>query len=98
MGYRGLFGVLLDVLSCRELRPGTFESYVAVLWCQIVGSTMHCVVGDGVGILVADSALVSFHMPKGIDLAVEYVVGFAFGWMDGLSSTVHSGPGWLLPT
>ncbi len=41
---------------------------------------MHCVAGDGLGILVAAAALAPLHLPPVIDLVVEYVVGFGFGW------------------
>jgi hypothetical protein len=78
--YSGLFGALLYVLSCREPRPGTHEAYVAARWRQVVGSTMHCVAGDGLGILVAAAALAPLHLPPAVDLVVEYVVGFGFGW------------------
>ena len=40
------------VLGRREPLPGLHERYVAVRWRQTLGSTMHCVAGDGVGILV----------------------------------------------
>ena len=30
---------------------GLHERYVGVRWRQVLGSTMHCVAGDGVGIL-----------------------------------------------
>jgi hypothetical protein len=78
--YSGLFGALLYVLSCREPLPGTHEAYVAARWRQVVGSTMHCVAGDGLGILVAAAALAPLHLAPAIDLVVEYLVGFAFGW------------------
>ncbi len=79
-GYSGLFGALLDVFSCREPLPGTHEAYVAARWRQVVGSTMHCVAGDGLGILVAAAALSPLHLPRVVDLVVEYLVGFLFGW------------------
>ena len=78
--YSGLFGALLYVLSCREPLPGTHEAYVAARWRQVVGSTMHCVAGDGLGILVAAAALAPLHLPPAVDLVVEYIVGFGFGW------------------
>lgn len=78
--YSGLFGALIYVLACREPLPDTHEAYVATRWRQVVGSTMHCVAGDGLGILVAAAALAPLHLPPAIDLTVEYVVGFAFGW------------------
>jgi hypothetical protein len=45
--YTGVVGAFLYVLGCRE-----HERYVAARWRQALGSAMHCVAGDGVGILV----------------------------------------------
>jgi hypothetical protein len=78
--YSGLFGALLYTLACREPLPGTHEAYVAHRWRQVVGSTMHCVAGDGIGILVAAATLAPLHLPTIVDLVAEYAVGFAFGW------------------
>ncbi|MDQ2756816.1 MAG: DUF4396 domain-containing protein [Actinomycetota bacterium] len=78
--YTGLFGALLYVMACREPLTGTHARYVAAPWRQVVGSTMHCVAGDGLGILVAAAVLAPLHLPPAVDLVVEYVVGFGFGW------------------
>jgi hypothetical protein len=41
---------------------------------------MHCVAGDGVGILVG-AVLSSFlRLPEMVEMIVEYVLGFGFGW------------------
>lgn len=78
--YTGPFGAFLYVLGCREPLPGLHESYVAVRWRQVLGSTMHCVAGDGAGILVG-AVLGSFlALPMLQDIALEYVLGFGFGW------------------
>ena len=50
--YTGVVGAFLYVLGCREPLAGTHEQYTAARWRQTLGSTMHCVAGDGVGILV----------------------------------------------
>src|SRR5215813_8215333 len=50
--YIGVVGGFLYVLGCREPLPGLHEQYVAARWRQVLGSTVHCVAGDGVGILV----------------------------------------------
>ncbi len=47
--YFGVVGVILYLTSCREPRPGTHDQWVSPLWKQAVGSTMHCVAGDGDG-------------------------------------------------
>src|SRR5262249_51567729 len=49
--YTGVGGAFLFVLGCREPLPGLHERYVGARWRQTLGSTMHCVAGDGVGIL-----------------------------------------------
>jgi Domain of unknown function (DUF4396) len=78
--YTGPLGAFLYVLGCREPLPGLHERYTAARWRQVLGSTMHCVAGDGIGIL-AGAALASFlALPHLIDIALEYVLGFGFGW------------------
>ncbi len=78
--YSGPFGALLYALSCREPMPGTHEQFVAVKWRQVVGSTMHCVAGDGIGILAAAAVTGLLRLPMGLDLIAEYIAGFLFGW------------------
>jgi hypothetical protein len=78
--YSGPFGAFLYVLGCREPLPGMHEQYVAARWRQAFGSTMHCVAGDGIGILVGAVIGALISLPMGADFALEYVFGFAFGW------------------
>jgi Domain of unknown function (DUF4396) len=79
--YTGVVGAFLYVLGCREPLPGLHERYVAARWRQTLGSTMHCVAGDGVGI-IAGAALSSVFGLAGLaEIILEYVLGFAFGWM-----------------
>jgi len=78
--FSGLFGALLYVLSCREPLPGTHELYVAAKWRQVVGSTMHCVAGDGIGILAAAVITAQLGVPMWADVLCEYAFGFLFGW------------------
>jgi hypothetical protein len=78
--YTGVVGAFLYVLGCREPLPGLHERYVAARWRQTLGSTMHCVAGDGVGI-IAGAALSSVFGLAGLaEIILEYVLGFAFGW------------------
>ena len=78
--YTGVVGAFLYVLGCREPLPGLHERYTAARWRQTLGSTMHCVAGDGVGIL-AGSVLSSVLHLRGLpEIALEYVLGFGFGW------------------
>jgi hypothetical protein len=78
--YTGPLGAFLYVLGCREPLLGLHERYVATRWRQVLGSTMHCVAGDGVGILAGAVIASLFHVPKGADIALEYALGFGFGW------------------
>jgi hypothetical protein len=78
--YTGVVGAFLYVLGCREPLPGLHERYVAARWRQALGSTMHCVAGDGVGILTGAVISTSLHLPGTIEMIVEYVLGFSFGW------------------
>jgi hypothetical protein len=79
--YTGVIGAFLYVLGCREPLPGLHEQYVAARWRQVLGSTMHCVAGDGVGILAGAVLAPIFGLTGLPEIALEYVLGFAFGWM-----------------
>jgi len=78
--YTGVVGAFLYVLGCREPLPGLHERYVAARWRQALGSTMHCVAGDGVGILAGAVLASVFGLAGLAEVAVEYILGFAFGW------------------
>ena len=78
--YTGPLGAFLYVLGCREPLPGLHERYVAARWRQVLGSTMHCVAGDGVGILAGAVIASIFHLASAADIALEYALGFGFGW------------------
>ena len=78
--YTGPLGAFLYVLGCREPLPGLHERYVAARWRQVLGSTMHCVAGDGVGILAGAVIASIFHVASVADVALEYALGFGFGW------------------
>jgi uncharacterized protein DUF4396 len=78
--YTGVVGAFLYVIGCREPLPGLHERYVAVRWRQTLGSTMHCVAGDGVGILVGAVLSNALALSGLSEVILEYVLGFAFGW------------------
>ena len=77
--YTGPVGLLVYWVSCREPEPGTHERFVAPLWKQAVGSTVHCMAGDATGIIAAAIVTSSLHLTMGLDCLVEYAAGFAFG-------------------
>jgi hypothetical protein len=78
--YTGVVGAFLYVLGCREPLPGLHERYTAARWRQTLGSTMHCVAGDGVGILAGAVIASVFGLAGLAEVIVEYILGFAFGW------------------
>ncbi|NII11191.1 DUF4396 domain-containing protein [Oleiagrimonas sp. C23AA] len=78
--YTGPVGAFLYVLGCREPLPGVHERYTMVRWRQVLGSTMHCVAGDGIGILVGAVIAALTELSGFGDVALEYVLGFGFGW------------------
>jgi hypothetical protein len=78
--FTGVFGAFLYVLGCREPLPNTHERYVASQWRQTLGSTMHCAAGDAIGILAGAVLATAFNITGLAEIALEYVLGFGFGW------------------
>ena len=78
--FTGPFAAFFYVLGCREPLHGTHEAYVAVRWRQVLGSTMHCAAGDGIGILAGAAIAAHWRLPAWADFSLEYVLGFGFGW------------------
>src|ERR1700744_5958551 len=54
--FTGPLGAFFYVLGCREPLRGSHEQYVAARWRQVLGSAIHCVAGDGVGMVVGGGA------------------------------------------
>ncbi|TYZ07239.1 DUF4396 domain-containing protein [Hymenobacter lutimineralis] len=77
--YTGPIGLIIYWFSCREPSPGTHEQFIAPLWKQTVGSTIHCAAGDATGIIVAAAITGYFGLSMGVDIWLEYAAGFAFG-------------------
>jgi hypothetical protein len=78
--FTGPISAFLYVLGCREPLAGMHEAYVSVRWRQVLGSTMHCVAGDGVGIIAGALIAVWIALPGPAEMLLEYLLGFAFGW------------------
>jgi len=77
--YTGPVAFTVYWFSCREPAPGSHEKFIAPLWKQSVGSSIHCMAGDATGIIVAAAVTSLLGLPMGVDAAVEYIAGFAFG-------------------
>jgi Domain of unknown function (DUF4396) len=78
--FTGPLGAFFYVLGCREPLRGTHEEYIAARWRQVLGSTMHCVAGDGIGIVVAAAIGSGLALSFWPDFLFEYALGFGFGW------------------
>ncbi len=78
--FTGPLGAFFYVLGCREPLKGQHEQYVSATWRQVLGSTMHCAAGDGLGIIAGAAIGAQLHLSPAADLALEYALGFGFGW------------------
>jgi len=78
--FTGPLGAFFYVLGCREPLQGTHEQYVATTWRQVLGSTMHCAAGDGIGIIAGAAIGAFLGLSAWGDFALEYTLGFGFGW------------------
>lgn len=79
--FTGPIGAFFYVLGCRELLQGTHEEYVSVRWRQVLGSTMHCAAGDGIGIIAGTAIGAGVALSFWPDFTLEYALGFGFGWV-----------------
>ena len=69
--YTGPIGAFLYVLGCREPLSGLHERYVAARWRQVLGSTMHSVAGDGLGMLGGAAGASSLTLSRPAAIALE---------------------------
>jgi len=79
--FAGPLGAFFYVLGCREPLARAHERYVAARWRQVLGSTMHCAAGDGLGIIAGAAIAAHLHLGFWADLTLEYALGFGFGWL-----------------
>jgi hypothetical protein len=77
--YLGPVGAAFYILADKEPRPGEHEQFIAPMWKQALGSTLHCVSGDAAGVIIAATVTGLLGLPMWFDMAAEYVFGFAFG-------------------
>jgi hypothetical protein len=78
--FTGPLGVFFYVFGCREAIRGTHDAFIAARWRQVLGSTMHCVAGDGIGIVVGAALGSVLALSFWPDFLLEYALGFGFGW------------------
>lgn len=89
--FTGPLGAFFYVLGCREPLRGDHERYVATRWRQVLGSTMHCVAGDGIGIVVGAAIGGVLTLSFLARLSAGVLAGLRF-WVGLLPGVRSSGP------
>ncbi|MGV7035033.1 DUF4396 domain-containing protein [Methylobacterium symbioticum] len=88
-----------DIGSYREGRPKMerFTEYSKPRWRKVVASAIHCVGGDGLGIMTAMVAARLWGFSFWQEFWFEYAVGYAFGWFIFQTWAMRlQGNGWLM--
>src|ERR1700722_872339 len=68
-------------VSLRSRLPRAAARAARTLRFRALGSAMHCVAGDGVGIFAGAVLSSLLHLGGVTEMILEYMLGFAFGWM-----------------
>ncbi len=79
--YLGVIGLVLYIYSCRAPTTVDHDLYVAPMWKRALGSTIHCVSGDALGIVVVAVIIHNTRLPMMAEFAIEYGFAFLFGWL-----------------
>lgn len=79
--YLGIFGLITYLLSCREPVRVDHEQFIAPMWKQAVGSTIHCIAGDALGIVAVAVVVSRADLKWWGEFGLEYVAAFLFGWL-----------------
>ncbi len=93
--FAGPLGAFFYVLGCREPLAGTHEAYVAARWRQVLGSTMHCAAGDGLGIIAGAAMASWWQFSAGVDFTVEYLLGFGWGFFQAFAMREMAGGSYI---
>ncbi|MEJ2708479.1 MAG: DUF4396 domain-containing protein [Anaerolineales bacterium] len=94
-----VIGLYLYLVSCRP--PGIIHqageqareihhAFVTVKWKKVLGSAIHCVAGDGLGIVTAMAVARLQNFDFWTEFWYEYAVGFAFGWFIFQAWSMHN--------
>jgi hypothetical protein len=63
-----------------DVKTQRFKAYAGTTMKRVTGSVIHCVGGDGLGIMTAMVIARLLRMAFWTEFWFEYAVGFAFGW------------------
>ena len=84
-----VLGLALYFASCRPPGIGSLggddaerahHDYVSATWRRVTGSVIHCVGGDGLGVMTAMVLARYWELSFWNEFWFEYAVGFGFGW------------------
>jgi hypothetical protein len=88
-----IIGLALYLWSCRPTHIGKLQAqkpveaarahhaFVSDHWKKVIGSTAHCVGGDGLGIMSAMIVTRLWGFSFWREFLIEYAAGFLFGWL-----------------
>jgi len=79
--YTGIVGLIVYLTACREPAPDIHEQFIAPMWKQAVGSTVHCIAGDGVGIVIVAGVVTVTSLRWYQEFTLEYLAAFVTGWL-----------------
>lgn len=79
--YLGVIGLALYIFSCRVRPDQDHNEFVVPMWKRALGSTIHCVSGDALGILIVAIIVSNTNLPMAVEFTIEYVFAFLFGWL-----------------
>jgi len=85
-----IIGLLLYLETCRawgianlkeDVKKKVHHSYVTPVFNKVTGSVIHCVAGDGLGIMT--TMVIGRYMRVNFwsEFMAEYITGFFFGWI-----------------
>ncbi|NIT57305.1 MAG: hypothetical protein GWN67_10825, partial [Phycisphaerae bacterium] len=65
--YLGVIGLALYIFSCRVSSNQDHDDFVAPMWKRALGSTIHCVSGDALGIVIVAVIVANTHLPMAVE-------------------------------
>lgn len=70
----------IDHIESEQQKQAAHDQYERSLWRRVNGASIHCVAGDGLGIMTAMVIARAGNLGFWQEFWLEYAVGFAFGW------------------
>ncbi|UTW42694.1 DUF4396 domain-containing protein [bacterium SCSIO 12844] len=77
--YAGVIALIFYLITCRKRGVKAHDEYIKPIYKQAFNSQMHCIAGDATGVIIASIILAGFSVTNGLELVIEYVLGFICG-------------------